>query len=71
MRFCEDYWRLNVVSIADSYPMPHIEYWIDQIGEAWFANTLALTKGFSKVPLTGEACIKSASATPLGSFNSR
>ena len=51
---CVDYRKLNVITIGDPYPLPHIEELINRIGTSKFITTLDLTKGYYQVPVAPE-----------------
>ena len=68
LRMCVDYRRLNTVSEADAYPMPHVNDMIDALGKAKFITTLDLTRGFWQVPVQEYSRPLTAFATPYGLF---
>ncbi len=45
LRICLDFWKLNVVSRFDAYPMPQIYELVERIGQAKYITTLDLCKG--------------------------
>ena len=61
---CTDYRKLNVVTKADSYPMPRIDDYIDKIGHSKYIAKFHLLKGFWHIPLTDRAKECSAFVTP-------
>ena len=61
---CVDYRKLNVITIGDPYPLPHIEELINGIGASKFITTLDLTKGYYQVPVAPEHKEKTAFITP-------
>lgn len=63
-RFCTDYRKVNLVTKADSFPMPHMEDCVDRVGNAKFVTKLDLLKGYWQVPLSARASEISAFATP-------
>ncbi|XP_061119601.1 uncharacterized protein LOC133142388 [Conger conger] len=67
-RFCNDFRRLNDVSLCDAYPMPRVDELIERLGPARFISTLDLTRGYWQVPLTPRAREKTAFATPTGLY---
>ena len=69
LRFCNDFRKLNEISLFDSYPMPRVDELIERLGPARFVSTLDLTKGYWQVPLTKRAKPKTAFATPDGLFH--
>lgn len=70
-RFCNDFRKLNEVSLCDAYPMPRIDEMIERLGPARFISTLDLTRGYWQVPLTPQAKEKTAFATPDGLYQYR
>ena len=46
-----DYWKLNLVTKADPYPIPQIEDMIDDNGQANYITALDLTKDYWRVPM--------------------
>lgn len=67
-RFCTDYRKVNKVTKPDSYPLPRMEYCIDQVGAAKFVSKFDLLKGYWQVPLSLRAREISAFITPFGLF---
>ncbi|XP_072768318.1 uncharacterized protein [Nerophis lumbriciformis] len=68
LRFCNDFRKLNEISLYDAYPMPRVDELIERLGPARFISTLDLTKGYWQVPLTERAKPKTAFSTPEGLF---
>ena len=66
IRLCVDYRKLNQVIKFDTYPMPRVEEWLDQVGNARFITTLDLAKGYWQVPLNEEDKEKTAFVSPKG-----
>ena len=66
-----DYWRLNLVSQVDAYPMPRIDNLINGLGWARFSSTLDLTKGYWQMPVAVEDRHKTMFTTPIGLFQFR
>ena len=67
-RFCTDFHKVNVVTKADSYPLPRIEDCIDRIGHSRYVSKFDLLKGYWQVPLTNRAKEISAFVTPDGLY---
>ena len=65
LRMCVDYRKLNAVSEADAYPMPHIDELIDRLGGAKYISTLDLMRGYWQVPVAPESQAKTAFTTPF------
>ena len=51
--------------------MPRIDELIDQLGQAKYATTLDLTRGYWQVPVAVEAREKTACVTPFGLYRFR
>ena len=64
-RFCNDFRKLNEVSVFDAYPMPRIDELIERLGPARFISTLDLTKGYWQVPLTKLSWEKTSTPIPV------
>ena len=69
--FCTDFRKLNVVTKADSYPLPRVEDCIDHVGKAQYVTTLDLLKGYWQIPLTERAKRLSAFVTSKGLYQYR
>lgn len=54
-RFCTDYRRVNSLTKADSFLLPHIDDCVDRVGAASFVTKLDLLKGYWQVQLTPNA----------------
>lgn len=54
---------------ADSFPLPHIEDCVDQVGSARYASKFDLLKGYYHVPLTPRAQEIAAFITPSGLYS--
>ena len=46
LRFCNDFRKLNKVSLFDAYPVLRVDKLIERLGPASFISTLDLTKGY-------------------------
>ena len=67
-RFCTDFRKVNLVTKADSYPIPRIEDCIDKVGSSQYVSKFDLLKGYWQVPLTPRAREISAFVTPAGFY---
>ena len=65
---CVDNRKINVITIGDPYPLPHIEELINGIDAAKFITTLDLTKGHYQVPVAPEHKEKTAFITTYGKY---
>ena len=70
-RLCTDYRRLNKVTVPDAYPLPRLDDLVDTIGTARFVSKIDLLRGYYQIPLTKEAMLISAFATPDGLYQYR
>jgi len=70
-RFCNDFRRLNNVTVPDAYPMPRIDDLIDKVGRAKFITKLDLSRGYWQVPMDEESIPLTAFVTPHGQFQWR
>lgn len=68
-RCCTDFREVNAVTKPDSYPLPHIDDCIDQVGAAEYVSKFDLLKGYWQVPLTPRAQEISAFITPSGLYS--
>jgi len=50
-RLCVDFRQINANSVNDAYPMPRINYILDQLREARFISSLDLKDGYCQIPL--------------------
>lgn len=67
-RIVIDYRKLNNVSVGDSYPLPNIEYILDQLGHSTYFTTLDLASGFHQIEMEPEDIPKTAFSTPFGHY---
>ena len=50
LRLCVDYRRLNAKTVANSYPLPRIDDFLDSLGDAQIFRTRNCNAGYGKVP---------------------
>jgi len=50
-RLCVDFREINAKSVKDTFPMPRINYIIDQLREARYISSLDLKDGYWQIPL--------------------
>ena len=67
-RFCTDYRKVNMVTKSDAYPIPRIEDYIDDVGNASFVTKMDLLKGYWQVEMTDRAKAISAFVTTDGLY---
>ena len=67
-RFCIDYRDLNAVTKADTYPLPHINDLLDQLGKSHYFSTLDLASGYWQIRVHPDSCEKTAFVTPQGLY---
>ncbi|XP_076032941.1 uncharacterized protein LOC143020409 [Oratosquilla oratoria] len=68
MRLCIDYRKLIAVTEPDSYPLPHIDDVIDEVGRAQWVTKLDLLQGYYQVRLSERSRAISAFITPEGLY---
>jgi len=66
--FCTDFYKLNFVTLIDSFPIPRIDDGIKMIGCAKYVSKLDILKGYWQIPLTTRAQRLSAFITPIGLY---
>lgn len=52
-RSCGDYRRLNMVSIPDKYPIPHIQDFVSQLSGSTVFSKVDLIRGYHQIPACG------------------
>lgn len=67
-RPCGDYRQLNIVTQADSYPIPNILHMLDRLRNKAIFTVLDLREAFHQVPVAPEDVPKTAVITPFGLF---
>ena len=67
-RFCTNFRKVNLVTKADSYPIPRVEDCIDKVGNSQVVSKFDLLKGYWQVPLTPRAREIAAFVTPTGFY---
>jgi len=54
-RLCIDFRQINAKSIKDAYPMPRINYILDQLREARYISSLDLKDEYWQIPLKADS----------------
>ena len=67
-RPCDDYIRLNDVTTAGRYPVPHIQDFASKLAGASMFSKIDLVRGYHQIPVAAEAISKTAVITPFGLF---
>jgi len=71
LRFCIDYRELNKVTKKDTYPLPHVDDLLDEIGSPRYISTLDLASGYWQIRVAPSSREKTAFITPEGLFQFR
>ena len=67
-RFCIDYRQLNSVTKADTYPLPRIDDFLDQLGQCHYFSTLDLASGYWQIRMDPNSREKTAFVAPQGLY---
>ena len=51
MRFCEEYRRLNAVTVKDTYPLPRMDECLDSLGDTKVFSALDAISGYWQMPI--------------------
>ena len=54
LRFCIDHSKLNSVTKVDSFPLPHIDDLLDELGKSVYFSMLDLASSFWQIPASQE-----------------
>ena len=68
LRFGINYWGLNAVTKADTFPWPHIDDLLDQLGKSCYFSTLDLSLGFWQIKIHPDLTDKTSFSTPQGLY---
>ena len=67
-RPCGDFRRLNDITIADQYPVPHIQDFSAQLAGCRVFSKVDLVRGYHQIPVASEDVHKTAVITPFGLY---
>jgi hypothetical protein len=68
LRLCVDYRSLNVVTIKNMYPLPHIDILFHQLAGAQVFSKINLHSGYHQIKIRAEDIPKTAFTTRYGLF---
>jgi hypothetical protein len=68
LRLCVDYRPLNVITIKNKYPLPHIDILFDQLARAQVFSKIDLRSGYHQIKIRAEDIPKTAFSTRYGLY---
>lgn len=70
-RFCVDFRHLNAITLKTKYPVPLIDYFLDELGKVSWFSSLDITAGYHQVRLKPGEAFKTAFQTHSGHYEFR
>jgi hypothetical protein len=70
-RFCVDFRHLNAITLKTKYPVPLIDDFLDELGQASWFTSLDLTAGYHQIRLKPGEAYKTAFQTQTGHYEFR
>lgn len=67
-RIVIDYRKLNQITVGDAYPLPQIEFILDQLGHSTYFTTLDLASGFHQIEMKPDDIEKTAFSCGFNHF---
>jgi len=67
-RLCDDYWRLNKITVSDRCPILHLHDFAYNLEKSTIFAILDLTKAYHQIPITEKDRTKTAVITTFGLF---
>lgn len=64
LRLCLDSRKVNAVSKSDAYPVPHVQYILDNLRDAKFLTSLDLSAAYHQIPLSEDSKEKTSFTVP-------